>query len=115
MFTRQVHALREELVILKALPARPPHGATLNPCPAARALRVRMLLLWLWCSIPLGGVSAHVILSARHGRLHPNLAPQLAPRMGQGVNRDVGVVMLERPEELVQRRAMQGGHLERPA
>ena len=54
-------------------------------------------------------------LPTRDDRLNPQLTPDLGPRMRARVHGDVGVVLPERPDELVQRRPVEGGSLERPA
>src|SRR6059058_5368776 len=83
----------------------PVHPTASATSPAASAVRVGM--------VPPGTLVPR--LPTRDDRLNPQLPPDLTPRMRAGVHRDVRVVLLERPDELVQRRAVERGPLERPA
>src|SRR5438094_3135143 len=85
-----------------SLPVQPRASAA---SPAASAVRVGMA--------PPGMLVPR--LPTRDDRLNPQLTPDLGPRMRARVHGDGGVVLPERPDELVQRRPVEGGSLERPA
>src|SRR5207248_304274 len=84
-----------------SLPVQPTASAA---SPAASAVRVGMA--------PPGVLVPR--LPTRDDRLNPQLTPDLTPRMRARVHGDVGVVLPERPDELVQRRPVAAGSPRRP-